>query len=93
MRKNVLKYDDVLNKQRMVIYAQRRQVLEGEDLSRRCAAWIDEVVERVVDQYTPRARTGGMDLDALVQAMQDAVRRPRSRSTSCARRSASTARR
>ena len=33
MRKNVLKYDDVMNKQRMVIYQQRRQVLEGQDLS------------------------------------------------------------
>ena len=32
-RKNVLKYDDVMNTQRMVIYEQRRQVLEGEDLS------------------------------------------------------------
>ena len=35
MRKNVLKYDDVMNKQRTVIYEQRRQVLEGEDLSER----------------------------------------------------------
>ena len=33
MRKNVLKYDDVMNKQRTVIYEQRRRVLEGEDLS------------------------------------------------------------
>ena len=33
MRKNVLKYDDVMNKQRMVIYQQRRDVLEGQDLS------------------------------------------------------------
>ncbi len=32
-RKNVLKYDDVMNVQRMVIYEQRREVLEGEDLS------------------------------------------------------------
>ena len=33
MRKNVLKYDDVMNVQRVVIYEQRRRVLEGEDLS------------------------------------------------------------
>src|SRR3974390_1759537 len=42
MRKNVLKYDDVMNKQRMVIYEQRRQVLEGQDLSEEVKQWIDE---------------------------------------------------
>src|ERR671931_573137 len=52
MRKNVLKYDDVLNKQRTVIYAQRREVLEGEDLSEQVRAWISEVIEQTVAQYT-----------------------------------------
>src|SRR5213078_2901187 len=45
MRKNVLKYDDVMNTQRMVIYEQRRRVLEGEDLSGDVQEWIREVVE------------------------------------------------
>jgi preprotein translocase subunit SecA len=70
MRKNVLKYDDVLNKQRTVIYAQRRQVLEGEDLSDEVRTWIREVVERVVRHFTPEAGED-LDLDALVQAMKD----------------------
>ena len=48
MRKNVLKYDDVMNKQRVVIYEQRRSVLEGEDLSEEVKSWVDEVVERLV---------------------------------------------
>src|ERR671934_642776 len=48
MRKNVLKYDDVMNTQRMVIYEQRRRVLEGDDLSEDVRQWIPEVVERVV---------------------------------------------
>ena len=48
-RKNVLKYDDVMNKQRVVIYEQRRNVLEGADLSEEVTSWIDEVVERAVD--------------------------------------------
>src|SRR5437773_5945115 len=43
MRKNVLKYDDVMNTQRMVIYEQRRRVLEGEDLSEDVREWIQEV--------------------------------------------------
>ena len=43
-RKNVLKYDDVMNVQRMVIYEQRRRVLEGADLSEEIGGWIDELV-------------------------------------------------
>ena len=70
MRKNVLKYDDVLNKQRTVIYAQRRQVLEGEDLSDEVREWIREVVPRVVDQFASTEEEE-IDLDALVQAMKD----------------------
>ena len=73
-RKNVLKYDDVMNKQRVVIYEQRRQVLEGEDFSEEIKGWIDEVVERAVDDVRrPRVR-GDIDLDALAQAMQAALR-------------------
>src|SRR5919109_86727 len=50
MRKNVLKYDDVMNKQRVVIYEQRRAVLEGQDLSDEVREWVREVIERIVDQ-------------------------------------------
>src|ERR671934_108242 len=70
MRKNVLKYDDVLNRQRTVIYAQRRQVLEGEDLSEQVRAWIDEVVERAVEQYTENDYTEEWDLEALAEQMR-----------------------
>src|SRR2546422_426522 len=51
-RKNVLKYDDVLNKQRTVIYAQRRQVLEGEDLSEEAREWVEEAINRIVAEHT-----------------------------------------
>src|SRR5262245_32295631 len=71
MRKNVLKYDDVLNKQRTVIYDQRRRVLEGEDLSEEVGLWIDEVIERAVDAYTTGEFDEEWDLDALCRAMQD----------------------
>ena len=67
-RKNVLKYDDVMNKQRVVIYEQRRRVLEGEDFSEEIMDWIDEVVERAVDVFVDDS--GDPDLDALAQAMQ-----------------------
>jgi preprotein translocase subunit SecA len=68
-RKNVLKYDDVMNKQRVVIYEQRRQVLEGADLSEEVKGWIEEVVERSVDAFAD-PDTGDLDLDALTAHMQ-----------------------
>ena len=57
-RKNVLKYDDVMNAQRVVIYEQRRAVLEGQDLSEEIKElWLPEVIDNVVADYTqPRAR-------------------------------------
>src|SRR5207249_10247572 len=69
MRKNVLKYDDVMNKQRTVIYDQRRRVLEGDDMSDEVKIWIDEVVQRVVDQFTEEQYAEEWDLQALVNAM------------------------
>ena len=59
-RKNVLKYDDVMNTQRMVIYEQRRRVLEGEDLSEEVREWIRDVVEAGVRQRDGRRVRGGL---------------------------------
>jgi preprotein translocase subunit SecA len=70
-RKNVLKYDDVLNKQRSVIYDQRRRVLEGEDLSEEVLLWIDEVIEATAMQYTSGEFSEEWDLEALCKAMED----------------------
>jgi preprotein translocase subunit SecA len=69
-RKNVLKYDDVMNVQRMVIYEQRRQVLEGEDLSEQIYDWIDEVVEQVVLQHTESEYEEEWSLESLYRDMQ-----------------------
>jgi preprotein translocase subunit SecA len=71
MRKNVLKYDDVLNLQRQVIYEQRRRVLEGDDLSEDVNGWIDEVVEALVFEYTAEEFTEEWDIAELVKAMND----------------------
>ena len=51
-RKNVLKYDDVMNTQRMVIYEQRRSVLNGDDTSDEIRHWIEEVVGQNVVLFT-----------------------------------------
>jgi len=69
MRKNVLKYDDVLNRHRQRIYEQRRDVLEGQDLSEQIRLWIDEVVEDTVIVFTEDPARDEWDLEALTQAM------------------------
>jgi preprotein translocase subunit SecA len=69
MRKNVLKYDDVLNRHRGRIYEQRRQVLEGDDLSEQIKLWIEEVVEDTVNVFTEEEYAQEWDLEALTQAM------------------------
>ena len=64
MRKNVLKYDDVMNRQRHAIYGDRRRVLEGVDVEKQLRGTVDAVVEQYV-----RANTEGFveewDLDQL----------------------------
>ena len=69
IRKNVLKYDDVLNKQREVIYAERREVLDGADLHDRVLEWIDESVEGVVLAYTDSNFPEDWDLDGMFVAL------------------------
>lgn len=50
VRKNILEYDDVMNKQREIIYAQRRQVLEGENMKASIHAMIERIAESLVDE-------------------------------------------
>ena len=52
-RKNVLKYDEVMNGQREVIYAERRKILEGEDLKEQVLGFVQQVVEDTVESYCP----------------------------------------
>src|SRR5690606_4239461 len=50
IRKNVLKYDEVMNQQRKVVYAERRRVLEGEDLREQCLHMIHDVITDYVEE-------------------------------------------
>ncbi len=68
-RKNVLKYDDVMNRQRVVIYEQRRAVLEGVDMKEQVLEWINEVVERTVANFTEEEYAEEWDLEGLVKQM------------------------
>ncbi|HET8812829.1 MAG TPA: SEC-C metal-binding domain-containing protein, partial [Gaiella sp.] len=69
-RKNVLKYDDVMNTQRVVIYDQRRHVLDGDDLSDEIRTWIEEVIAANVAQFADAETTEEWDLDGLVAQMR-----------------------
>jgi preprotein translocase subunit SecA len=59
-----------MNVQRMVIYEQRRRVLEGEDLSDEIADWLDEVVARIVFTHTEAEYSEEWDLDGLFKEME-----------------------
>ncbi|WP_270886502.1 preprotein translocase subunit SecA [Pedococcus sp. 5OH_020] len=70
IRKNVLKYDDVLNRQRTVIYQERRRVLEGEDLHEQIRHFINDVVGGYVDAETAEGFADDWDLDRLWTALK-----------------------
>ncbi len=64
-RKNVLKYDDVMNVQREIIYKQRRQVLDGENISDNISKMIDSVAESTVLAYSTENSNEEMNISAL----------------------------
>ena len=68
-RKNVLKYDDVMNTQRMVIYEQRGRVLRGEDMSEDIRGWIGEVISTNVAQFTEIEIPEEWNLEGLATQM------------------------
>jgi len=69
IRKNVLKYDEVLSKQREVIYAERRQVLQGADLHEQVRHMVDDVVEGYVTGATADGYPEDWDLAQLWTAL------------------------
>jgi preprotein translocase subunit SecA len=70
-RKNVLKYDDVMNAQRQVIYEQRNSVLHGVDLSEEIREeWLPEVISNVTSDYTASELSEDWELGELVSAME-----------------------
>jgi preprotein translocase subunit SecA len=70
IRKHLLEYDDVMNKQREVIYGMRRQILEGESQAEAVAEWLDELVEATLDAYAARgAHPEDWDLAGLSEAL------------------------
>ncbi len=77
MRKNVLEYDDVMNKQRQVIYAERNKILDGKDLSDHIDEVIDDTIKRCVTEFCPvDAHEGERDLEGLHKWVVELTGRP-----------------
>ncbi len=70
MRKNVLKYDDVMNRQREVVYRERREVLEGKDISELVKEFIDDTVSAYVSAATAEGFPEDWDLEKLWNALK-----------------------
>ncbi|HWS31527.1 MAG TPA: preprotein translocase subunit SecA [Actinoplanes sp.] len=65
IRKNVLKYDEVMNKQRTVVYAERKRVLDGEDMHDQVTHMIDDVIAEIVTAATTEGYAEDWDLEQL----------------------------
>ncbi|MGI6879385.1 preprotein translocase subunit SecA [Microbacterium sp. gxy059] len=64
-RKNVLKYDDVLNRQRLAIYSDRRVILEGDDIQGRVQRFLEDALTQVIAEHTATGHNESWDFDAL----------------------------
>ncbi len=71
IRKNVLEYDDVMNQQREIVYRYRDEVLEGRDMGAPARDEIENVLERLVAEYTPGDYIEEWDLDGLFARLEE----------------------
>ena len=70
VRKDVLKYDEVMNSQRKVIYKRRRQILDGEDLRARTVEVLSSALESIVRANCPTDITEDWDIEGLVREVR-----------------------
>jgi preprotein translocase subunit SecA len=70
IRKNVLKYDEVMNTQRAIVYKWRNQILHGEDTDELLGQWRDDVIEDVVLEMTEDTDSHDWDWDDLSARMK-----------------------
>ncbi len=71
IRKNMLKYDDVMNKQREVIYRMRRDVLEDRDISEQLQEMAADLIYTTLDEYAPKGTSAeDWDLDAMLKRLR-----------------------
>ncbi|HET7419203.1 MAG TPA: preprotein translocase subunit SecA [Candidatus Dormibacteraeota bacterium] len=66
-RKYVVEYDDVMNKQRQIVYAERRKVLEGADARDNILGYVRDIIQKGVDQHCQSRHAENWDLEGLVK--------------------------
>jgi len=71
IRKRTLEYDDVMNEQRRIVYQYRDEVLEGRDMGETARNQLQDVIGRMVDEYTYSDFVEDWDLDGLFTALRD----------------------
>ena len=69
IRKNVLKYDEVMNTQRTIVYRWRNQILQGDETELLLAEWRDEVIEDIVSEVT--GADGNWELSDVITRMSE----------------------
>ena len=69
IRKNVLKYDEVMNEQRKVIYQRRDQILEGEDLKSAAAEYLADAIDALIETHCASVATDEWDVDGLAKEL------------------------
>ena len=69
IRKRVVEFDDVINKQRETIYAERDKVLHNEDLTETVQAFLDEEIDALVDQFLSGEDHDAWNLEGLAAAL------------------------
>ncbi|NLQ13892.1 preprotein translocase subunit SecA [Olsenella sp. KGMB02461] len=71
MRKNVLDYDDVMNEQRKVVYAERNRILDGEDLVGHLQEVLDQVVDNAISEFCSSSTSDEWDLEGLSKWLEE----------------------
>ncbi len=66
-RKHVVEYDDVMNKQRQIVYEERRKVLEGADTRENILGYVREIIQKGVDQHCESRHPENWDIEGLMK--------------------------
>lgn len=70
IRKNVVKYDEVLTKQRESIYADRNKILEGYDLTKTVMVYIEDTITNIINKVVQKKKVSEEELDEIIQLMK-----------------------
>ncbi|MBQ8451885.1 MAG: preprotein translocase subunit SecA [Clostridia bacterium] len=76
IRKNVVEYDNVLNRQRAEVYAERNKILNGDDMHEKILGMIHDVVDSVVDEFSNFAKPEEVDLEAYNRELEKRLLAP-----------------